>query len=173
MRQAESRVGNSMITLGGVIFMLVLFVSAYWEADIRWLHFFQAWMYIAAIALVWKNSKWGLFIGFGAAVFWNYTTLFVNTFLKNGLEQASLLIHSGHLLRPDLFISVPAWFGNLCVIVGCCVVYIRRSDKNRGDASRALVAFAAATAFFALIMALFQPRYLALFPQCLHPKLHL
>jgi hypothetical protein len=46
-------------------------------------------------------------------------TLFVNTFLKNGLEQASILVHTGHLPRPDLFISVFGWLANLMVIVGC------------------------------------------------------
>jgi hypothetical protein len=39
------------------------------------------------IALAWSNKRWGLFIGFSADSFWNDTTLFVDTFLKNGLEQ--------------------------------------------------------------------------------------
>ena len=165
--------GAWMIALGGAIFILVLLVSAYWEADIRWLHFFQAWMYIATIGLLSKNSKWGLFIGLGAAMFWNYTTLFVNTFLKNGLEQALLLVHSGHLSRPDLFLSVPGWLGNLLVAVGCCAVYLRRTDKSWADAPKFLIALGGTMTFFALAMALFQPRYLILFPQCLHPQLHL
>jgi len=172
MREAKVNVGNGIFTAGAVIFILALFISAYWEADIRRLHFFQSWMYIAAIALAWKNRKWGLFIGFSAAIFWNYTTLFVNTFLKNGLDQAFLLVHSGHVLRPDLLISVPAWLGNLLVMVGACVLYVRRPDKSWADVVRLLLAFAGTTGFFALIMALFQPRYLALFPQCLHPRLH-
>ena len=130
-------------------------------------------MYIATIGLVWTHRKWGLFIGLSAAAFWNYTTLFVNTFLESRLNQALLLVHSGHLPRPDLFISVPAWIGNLLVIVGCCLLYMQRSDKNWADSFKLLIAFAGTTAYFALAMAVFQPRYLALFPQCLHPKLHL
>jgi len=173
MDHTKAGPGIWIISLGGVIFILVLFISAYWEADIRWLHFFQAWMYLATMGLVWMDNKWGLFVGFGAAAFWNYTTLFVNTFLKNGLDQALLLVHSGHLSRPDLFISVPAWFGNLLVIVGCCVLYMRRSDRSWADIPKLLIAFAGTTGFFALAMALFQPRYLPLFRQCLHPKLHL
>ena len=51
----------------------------------------------------------GPFIGLSAAAFWNYTTLFVNTFFVSGLKQALLLMQFGHLPRPDLFISVPAW----------------------------------------------------------------
>ena len=58
MEQAVSRTGVWLITLGGVLFIFALFISAYWEADIRWLHFFQSWMYIATIGLVWANRKW-------------------------------------------------------------------------------------------------------------------
>jgi hypothetical protein len=39
------------------------------------------------------------------------------------------------------------------------------------DAGRFLVTFALTTGFFALDMALFQPRYLGLFPRMLHPHL--
>ena len=170
MDQAVSRTSVWLITLGGVLFIFALFISAYWEADIRWLHFFQSWMYIATIGLVWTNRKWGLFIGLSAAAFWNYTTLFVNTFFVSGLKQALLLMQFGHLPRPDLFISVPAWVGNLLVIAGCCLLYVQRLDKNWADSLKLLTAFAGTTAYFALAMAVFQPRYLPLFRGCLHPR---
>jgi hypothetical protein len=161
------------VAIGAAVFVGVLFISAYWEADIRWLHFFQAWMYLATIILVWKGSRWGYFIGVGAAALWNYMTLFVNTFLKNGLEQASILVHTGHLPRPDLFVSVPAWLGNLLVIVGCVLAYGWTADKRRSDILKFALALAGTTSFFALIVALFQPRYLGLFSGLLHPHLHL
>ena len=44
------------ILLGTCVLILVLAISAYWEADIRWLHFFQAWMYVATILLAWRGS---------------------------------------------------------------------------------------------------------------------
>jgi hypothetical protein len=47
------------VAIGAAVFIGVLFISAYWEADIRWLHFFQAWMYLATIILAWKGSRWG------------------------------------------------------------------------------------------------------------------
>ena len=150
-------------TGGAIVFILVLFVSAYWEPDIRWLHFFQSWMYLAAIALIWNRSKWGYFVGFGATLFWNYTTLFVNTFLKNGWQQAQILLHSGQLPRPDLFISVPAWAGNLAVLVGCLVGYLLASNKKWSDLLRCVTSLAATVGFFALIVAMCQRRYLPLF----------
>jgi hypothetical protein len=156
---------------GGCGFILVLAISAYWEADIRWLHFFQAWMYIATIALGLRGNRWGYFIGASAAGLWNYSTIFANTFLFSGLEQLSRWIHTGELARPDLLIAVPAWLSNLLVIIGCMWGYSRLAKKPFGDAGRFLVCFALTTGFFALDMALFQPRYLALFGRLLHPHL--
>jgi hypothetical protein len=78
----------------------------------------------------------GSLIGVGAAGLWNYMTLFVNTFLKNGLNQASILVHTGHLPRPDLFISVVGWLGNLAVIVGCLWVCASLPNKQRSGGGR-------------------------------------
>ena len=38
MRKAS----NWLIVIDGCFFLQVLAVSAFWEGDIRWLHFFQA-----------------------------------------------------------------------------------------------------------------------------------
>ena len=159
--------------MGAAAFIGALFASAWWEADIRWLHFFQAWMYVATIVLSWSRNRWGYFIGIGAAAFWNYTNLFVTSFLRAGLNQAAILLHTGRLARPDLFISVPAWIGNLILILGCVLAYIQLSVKSRTDAWKLATACVGTTAYFGLIMALFQPRYLRLFPALLHPHLHL
>ena len=149
----------------------MLGVSAFWKADIRWLHFFQAWMYIAAITLGSYRSRWGYFIGISAAGLWDYANIMATTFFLNGLQQLSLWIHTGRLERPDLLIAVPAWCSNLAVITGCVWGYIRLPRKTISDAGRLLVAFALTTAFLALDMALFQPRYLGIFPRLLHPRL--
>jgi hypothetical protein len=39
------------VVVGACSFLAVLVVSALWDAGIRWLHFFQAWMYVATIVL--------------------------------------------------------------------------------------------------------------------------
>ena len=61
MAIAKKRLGAPewLILIGAGFFILVLGVSAWWEADIRWLHFFQAWMYIAAIVLALRQNAWG------------------------------------------------------------------------------------------------------------------
>jgi hypothetical protein len=167
------RFGTGLAIVGAIVFIGVLFISAYWESDIRWLHFLQSWMYLAAIVLMLRGSRWGYFIGTGAALFWDYVNLFVTTFLKNGLSQTHLLFHTGHLARPDQFVSVPGWFGNLAVIAGSLIAYAATPKKQRGDLLRFGFAFIATTLFFALSMYLCQPRYLALFPASLHPHLHI
>ena len=160
-----------LILIGGGAFILVLGVSAFLEPGIRWLHFFQAWMYIAAMVLAFRGSRWGHFIGASAAGLWNYANIFATTFFFNGMQQLSQWAHTGRLERPDLLIAVPAWFSNLFVVVGCLWGYFRLPTKSLGDGGRFVVTFALTTGFFALDMALFQPRYLALFPRMLHPHL--
>lgn len=78
-----------IVTIGAFVFIVVLAISALWEADIRWLHFFQAWMYIATIVLVVRMNRWGYFIGASAAGLWAYANIFATTFFFNGLQQMS------------------------------------------------------------------------------------
>lgn len=160
-----------LIAIGASGFILVLALSAFWEADIRWLHFFQAWMYVAAIALSLRGSRWGHFVGISAAGFWNYANIFATTFFYNGLEELARWVRTGHLARPDLAIAVPAWLSNFLVVVGCVWAYWRLPAKPLSDAARFLLCFAVTTSFFAADMALFQPRYLGIFPRLLHPHL--
>lgn len=160
-----------LILIGAVCFIIVLAVSAAFEADIRWLHFFQAWMYVATIVLALRHNRWGYFIGISAAGFWDYANIFVTTFFANGLTELSRWVRTGNLAHPDQLIAVPAWFSNLLVIVGCLWAYSRLPVKPTRDIARFLMAFVLTTAFFAADMALFQPRYLPLLPRSLHPHL--
>lgn len=169
--QNEVRAPEWLILIGSISFIIVLAVSAFFEADIRWLHFFQAWMYIATIALALHHNRWGYFIGISAAGFWDYANVFVTTFLANGLAELSHWVHTGNLARADQLIAVPAWFSNFLVVVGCLWAYSRLPEKRVGDAAGFLLAFVLTSAFFAADMALFQPRYLGIFPHALHPHL--
>src|SRR5205807_1441041 len=140
MTASSRRIGAPEWTIfvGACFFIAVLFISAVFEADIRWLHFFQAWMYIATIVLSLRHNHWGYFIGISAAGLWDYTNLFVTTFFRNGLRELSHWIYAGHLARPDQIIAVPAWIGNLLVVVGCLWAYSRLAGKSAGDVPRFL-----------------------------------
>ena len=168
---ARRRTPEWFILVGGCFFVLVLAISAFWEADIRWLHFFQAWMYIATMVLGLRANKWGYFIGISAAGLWDYANIIATTFFFNGMQELSQWVHTGHLQRPDLLIAVPAWFSNLFVVLGCLWAYFRLPGRSLGDVGRFLLTFALTTGFFALDMFLFQPRYLSLFPRMVHPHL--
>jgi hypothetical protein len=167
--QRANRHPEWLILFGCCLFILVLALSAYWEADIRWLHFFQAWMYLATIVLALRRDRWGYSIGIGAAGFWCYVNIFVTTFFINGLQELWHWIHSGRLHRADLLIAVPAWFSNLLVVLGCLWAYSRLPGKSIRDVGRWLAAVILSAGFFALDMALFQPRYLPLFRGAMHP----
>ena len=163
------RIGTGLAFAGAFTFIAVLYFSAYWEPDIRWLHFFQSWMYIAALVLILRRNRWGCYIGATAAFFWDYVNVFVTTFFRNGIDQLHVLYRTGHVHRPEFLISVPAWFGNFTLILGALLVYLALPRKQWSDMGRLLVALVGTLAFFAEAMALVQPRYLPLFRGALHP----
>lgn len=149
----------------------MLIASAVLDPSIRWLHFFQALMYVATIWLSLRKNRWGYFIGISAAGLWAYTNLFVTTFFVNGIQQLALWIQSGHLARPDLLIAIPAWLSNVLVVMGAIWAYAHLPRKKLLDLVDFVAVFALTTGYFALDMALFQPRYLPLFRHMLHPHL--
>jgi hypothetical protein len=164
--------GPELLIAGGAsVFIFILALSAYFEPDIRWLHFFQAWMYIATMALSLRRSRWGYFIGISAAGFWDYVNVCVNTFFRNGLHWLTASLAAGQIQHVDQIIAVPAWFGNLFVIVGCIWGYGLLAQKNRRDWMWFVLTFILTTAFFAAVIWIFQPRYLPLFRESLHPRL--
>lgn len=164
---------DRVIAAGACGFIVILALSAYWDRTIIWLHFLQALGYVAVIVLVMRHNKWGYFLGFSFAAFWNYVNLFVTSFFRAGLEQAWYIFHTGTLPRPDLFISVPAVFVHFVMIFGGIVAYLRLREKSVGDAVRFIIAFAGSIAYFAADMALTQPRYLPIFARLFHPQLHI
>ena len=149
-----------LIAIGGSVFILTLALSAVFVPDIRWLHLFQASMYVAAIVLSLRRIRWGHFIGVSAAGLWNYIGLFASTLF------ADLRAHPA---RPDLLLECIAWLANLLVIIGCAWAYARQPGRSRVDVVRFVATFVIATAFLAAAIAIFSPRYLDIFPRMLHP----
>jgi hypothetical protein len=168
-RRFPFSVAQLLILVGSCVFVFVLWLAAYFEPDIRWLHFFQAWMYVAAVGLSLRRSRWGYFIGISAAGFWDYGNLFVIKFFSNGLHWLFTWVSTGQLKHVDQIVAVPAWIGNFLVLVGSTWAYSQLPDKNRYDLGRFALVFVLTTGFFAGAIALCQPRYLPLFRNILHP----
>jgi glucan phosphoethanolaminetransferase (alkaline phosphatase superfamily) len=149
--------------------MAILAVSAAWDHRIVWLHFFQALQYVAVIALAARGSRWGYFLGIAVAAFWNYSVLFVNSFFRSGMRAVLDSLHQGAIVRPDQMIAVAAFLFHLILIAACIAAYLRLPRRPAADAGRLIATFCVAILYFAAIVALFQPRYLTLFPRLLHP----
>ena len=173
MRGARAGAADWIIVVCCGVFILILALAAWWDQSIRWLHFFQAWLYVATALLVLQRERWGYFLGAVTAAFWNYVTLFLNNFFHAGLEQLELLLSTGQMPRADLIISVPAVAAHF-VMIGCCLWgYARLPKHPASDAGRLAVSAVISIGYFAGIMALFQPRYLVMFTRLLHPHLSL
>ena len=151
------------------LFVFILWLSAYFQADIRWLHFFQAWLYVAALWLGLRRNRWGYFIGISTAGLWDFSSVFVNHFVVSGLRWLLEWWHTGQMKHVDQMIAIPAFTGNFLVVAGCVWGYARLPRKPLSDGVRFVAAFVLSTGFFAGAMALFQPRYLGLFRGLLHP----
>ena len=162
MTTRVSRIGRPewLIAIGGGVFILALAISAVFEPGIRWLHVFQASIYVAAILLSLRRSRWGHFIGVSAAGVWAYAGAFASTLFADLLEAPT---------RPDLILQGIAWIANLLVITGCVWAYSRRPSRPRADIGWLVVTFVLTTAFLAAAIAIFSPSYLDIFPRILHP----
>jgi hypothetical protein len=140
-------------------FVVVLAVSAYWDASIRALHAFEALPYVAAAVLVWRRSKAGYALGFAGGGFWLLMATWRTSFVRNGFER----LLDGDWSRPDLLIAVPAALATGGLALFCAAGYARSRGKAARDAVLFIAAFAGVAAFYIAIFAAFAPRYLAMF----------
>ena len=108
---------NASILVGAGLFICALVVSAIFDPSIRVLHALQALIYVAVIILTRRGSSWGFGAGCFIAAFWNYTNLFVTTFIRAGLGQLMTYRPTGQLHRPDLVVAVIAAAGHFLMIV--------------------------------------------------------
>lgn len=168
MRVSKLDVGNALACL---VFIFILFLSAWFDPTIRWLHFFQALLYVAIALLALQRDKWGYFLGIATAAFWAYGALFLNGFFQAGRVQLQLLLETGTLPHPELIISVPAVLANVSIVVCCLLGYLRLAERRISDVGRFAASVALSMGYFALDMALFQPRYLVMFARIVHPHL--
>lgn len=167
--QANPAQLNWLIWVGAAGFIAILAISAVFDPTIRWLHAFQALMYLGVIALTARGSRWGLYLGVSVALFWNYGAMFVNSFFRGGLRALSQSFAQGRVLHPDQIIAVFAVGFHFLMAAACLAAYLRLPRKSWTDLPAWLATLVGQTVYFAAIMALFQPRYLEQFPRMLHP----
>ena len=155
------------LEIGAWFFIFCLVLSAVFDPTIRVLHALQALIYLAVIFLARRNSAWGFGAGFFIAIFWNYTNLFVTTFIKAGWEQLNALIRTSHLARPDLLIAVFAAFGHFLMIAACLAGFLHTRPKAR-EWKRFFAGGVLTIAYFVLIIYTTGPQYIGLVHRIFH-----
>jgi hypothetical protein len=157
------------IALSCAGFVFILAIAAFWDHSIIVLHAFQAMQYLVIVILGARRNRWGYFAAIAVGSLWNYVALFVNSFVESGWRALTVTIETGTITRPDQIIAVVAFAFHLALIVAAVLGYLRLSNRTASDAARLAISFTGAVGYFAIIVALFQPRYLPLFGRLLHP----
>ncbi len=149
------------IRVGAGFFIFALVLSAVFDPKIRLLHALQALIYVAVIVLTRRENAWGFGAGFFIGSLWNYTNLFVTTFVRAGMTQLILLLRTGHLHRPDLLVSVVAAGGHFLLLIACAAGWLRMRPGLR-QVGEFVGGGALAVAYFVVIILTTGPQYVPL-----------
>jgi uncharacterized membrane protein len=152
-------------------FVAILAFAAYWDHTIIILHALQSLQYVLIVALAARRNRWGYFLGIAVGGLWDYVTLFVNNFARSGFHAIVASLQAGVLIKPDQIIAAFGFVFHFILILACFLAYLRLQRRDATDWLRLLVSAAAGLAYFAIIVALSQPRYLTIFPRLLHPHI--
>ena len=159
---------QGLIEASSVVFILVLALSAVFDASIRVLHTFQAAIYVAVVILARKRSAWGYGAGCLIAALWNWTNLVHTTFVTNGLRELSQAVQTGQIRRPDQLIAVLAASAHFVLILACLVGYVRIRPKASWEPVKFLTGGLLAIGYFASIIVLFGAQYVPLLRRVFH-----
>jgi hypothetical protein len=159
----KSRQLNLLISLSAALFVVVLFISAWFDRTIRLLHVFEAIPYLLAPWLCQRKPKTGYALAFASGAFWIWTAGFLTTFIRNGFERVIMFIETGTVDRPDILLAVPGFISTFGLVVFSLFGYWRLADKRWKDLLLLLVIMLLVFVFFILIFAAFAPQYLGMF----------
>jgi len=144
------------IDIGVAFFLVALTVSAVIVPELRLLHFFQAWIYVAVVVLARRNNSWGFGAGFAIGMVWNALNLFVTHLMLTGAVAFWSLLRHGHTEQLVPMMVTLGGIGHFILIVASLVAVVRRgSEPNKWW--KFVGGGAAAIAYFALIISFSQP----------------
>jgi len=142
---------------------VVLAIAAYWDRTIRVLHVFESIPYVMAGVLSLRQRKSGYMLGAASGAFWLWTAGTLTTFVRNGFERVGMLLRTGHVDRPDVFIAAPAACAAAGLVLFSLWGYLRTRNKSWSDCGLFGAAVGGVAAFFVAIFAAFAPQYLGMF----------
>ncbi|PYT06329.1 MAG: hypothetical protein DMF60_09620 [Acidobacteria bacterium] len=102
-------------------------------------------------------------LGAAAGAFWLWTAGMLTSFVRNGFERVSMLLHTGHVDRPDVFIAAPAALVTGGLVIFSFWGYSRVRNKSWSDLGLFVAATVLVAGFFIAIFAAFAPQYLNMF----------
>jgi hypothetical protein len=158
---------DTCIMVGAGFFIFALFLSAVFDPKIRLLHALQALIYFAVILLTRRGSAWGFGAGAAIAVFWNYSNVFVTSFIAAGIRQLAILIRTGQVERPDLLVAVVAAAGHFLLIVACLGGFLR-IRPNKGLWGQFFAGGIIAVGYFVAIIFATGPQYIWIIRRVFH-----
>jgi len=159
---AQDRWIYRAIVSSAVLFIFILALAAVFDPTIRWLHLFQALIYVAVIFLAGERSAWGYGAGCIIAAFWNWTNFAHTQFISAGWGELVRLLKTGQITRPDLLIAVFAALAHFVLIGACIAGYWRMSRGDGRNPIRFVAGGVFAVASFAGMIILFGPQYVPL-----------
>ena len=144
-------------------FIVILEITAYWDRTIRVLHVFESLPYVVAAVLCLRQHKFGYILGAASGAFWLWTAGTLTTFVRNGFERVAMLLHTGHVDRPDILLAAPAVCATGGLVLFSLWGYSRSPDKSWSDVGLFVAATGLVAGFFVAIFAAFAPQYLGMF----------
>ena len=168
VRRTEQRVSASstidrLAVSCAIAFIIILGIAAYWDPTIRVLHGFESLPYAATAVLVVRRRKFGYVLGSASGAFWLWMAGTLTTFVRNGFGRVAMLLRTGHIDRPDIFIAAPAACATGGLVVFCVWGYFRLRNRSWTDLRLFLLTLGAVAGFFIGIFAAFAPQYLGMF----------
>jgi hypothetical protein len=145
------------ISIGVVLYLFALTVSAYIIPQLRILHFLQAMIYVATFLLARINSPWGFGIGVIVPTAWNCLNLFVTHLFQKGVAQFLSLIRTGHIDHPDRLMVTVGSLAHFLLIAACVAGFLQLRPRAK-QWGKLFGGGLLALAYFALIIAVADPR---------------
>lgn len=144
------------IPVGAALFIIALVGSALVVPQLRRLHFLQALIYVAVVALARRNSVWGFGAGTAVAIFWNGLELFVTHLMQAGAVVFWSFLRTGQVQRLDTMMVTLGGIGHFILIIACLLALQDANTKQKW--LKFAGGGAIALGYFALIVFIALPR---------------
>jgi hypothetical protein len=86
---------------------------------------------VAVVLLTRRNSSWGYGAGVVVAMAWNFLSVFITHLFQTGLRELYVIVHTGHVTRPDALTVMIGGVGHFILIFGCMAGFLRLQPNKK------------------------------------------